>query len=467
MMACVGISTYFTVTTVPVYEARAKLFVSTPASFFDANSLSIGSNFGQQRVKSYAQIVNSPINLEPVISDLKLAESSLELAKSITAIAPADTVLIEIIVHDPNPARASAIANAVGKQFEITVAAVEVGTGATSPISAKMVEGAVTPGSPVLPRKKLNLLGGLFFGFTLGFLLSIIKLLLENKVKNEGDLEGTKLFAAVLFEPGINDDLLASMENAFSFRAETYRLLRTNVVNALGVKPKPRGRTTPGTILVTSAHSAEGKSTTCVSLAYSLTNSGHKVLLVELDLRRPSLGKLLGGTLKSQGTLDFGLTEYLNGKCPLKSAIKSTHSKGLSVITSGRIPNNPSELIASTLTENTFNKIITGFDYVIFDSPPLLAVNDALTVAPLFDQVLMVIKAGTTRITHYRRTLRILSDIEVTLSGVVLNMIPEAKAGEDYGYGYGIKYGYSRKSSKYGGYLTEYIPQEEYKSEQL
>jgi Mrp family chromosome partitioning ATPase len=104
---------------------------------------------------------------------------------------------------------------------------------------------------------------------------------------------------------------------------------------------------------------------------------------------------------------------------------------------------------------------------VVVDSPPLLAVNDALSVAPHCDLTLLVTKAGTTRISHFRRSLMLLEGIGVTLSGVVLNMIPEAKAGEDYGYGYGIKYGYNKKSTKYGNYLSEYIPQEDYTSREI
>jgi Mrp family chromosome partitioning ATPase len=94
-------------------------------------------------------------------------------------------------------------------------------------------------------------------------------------------------------------------------------------------------------------------------------------------------------------------------------------------------------------------------------------VNDALSIAPHCDLSLLVVKAGVTRVSHYRRSLTLLEGIGVSLSGVILNMIPEAKAGEDYGYGYGIKIGYSRKSSKYGNYLSEYIPQEEYTSRDL
>jgi len=466
IISCLSVSTYLTVTTTPIYQARVKLFVSTPSSFFDVNSLSIGSNFGQQRVKSYAQIVNSPLNLDPVIKALGLEESAPELAKSITAIAPTDTVIIEIVVSDPIPARAVYIADAVGKQFELTVASVEVGSGESSPISARVVETATTPKSPVLPRKKLNFLGGLFFGLSLGVALSLLRLALENRVKNEGDLEGKKLLAAVMFEPGVSDDILGSISDTFSFRAESFRLLRANILNLVSGETSSKPKK-PKTILITSAHSAEGKTTTCISLSQSLATAGFKVLLVEADLRRPTIRKVLSGYVKDTSGKNYGFVDVLNKTCTPKSAIKLTSSKGLSVVTSGRLPSNPAELLASSLSRIEFAKLISGFDFVIIDSPPLLAVNDSLTLAPFCDHTILVLKAGSTRIPHYRRCTTLLEGVNIPISGVILNMIPEAKAGEDYGYGYGIKYGYRRRTNKYGQYLTEYIPQEEYFSRDI
>jgi succinoglycan biosynthesis transport protein ExoP len=466
IMISVGFSTFITIATQPIYEARAKLFVSTPSSFFDINSLTIGSSFGQQRVKSYAQIVSSPINLAPVIAELGLSISTGDLARQIKATAPADTVLLEIRVRDTTPSEASLIANAVANQFKITVATVEVGLEQSSPISTSIVEEAVTPTAPISPRKTLNLLGGIFFGFSLGIVLSFIRLALDNVVKNEGDLEGRKLLAAILFEPSVVDDLIGSVSNTFSFRAENFRLLRTNVIHLTSNSLPPKKKVAKS-ILISSSHSAEGKTSTSITLAHSLAVAGNRVLLVEADLRRPTIKKLLTGYSSGVKTKNVGLVDLLRNSVTVSSVTTKTSVKGLFYISSGDIPDNPSELLASTYTRQFHQKICTGYDYVVIDTPPLLAVNDALSIAPYCDLNLLVIKAGTTRLSHYRRTLMLLEGIGISLSGVILNMIPEAKSGEDYGYGYGIKYGYSKNSIKYGKYLTEYVPQEEYTSRQL
>jgi succinoglycan biosynthesis transport protein ExoP len=120
------ISFLVTIWMTPIYKSSAQLFVSTPASAIDISTLLTGSSFSQQRVKSYAQIINSPVNLEPVVKELKLNISAEELSKNITASAPLDTVLISLVVTDTNPKRAARIANAVAKQFGITVKSLEL-----------------------------------------------------------------------------------------------------------------------------------------------------------------------------------------------------------------------------------------------------------------------------------------------------------------------------------------------------
>lgn len=115
-----------TFTTTPTYQSEAEIFVSTPASTLDISALATGSSFSQQRVKSYAQIVNSPLTLEPVIQSLNLKTTPEELSKAIVASAPLDTVLIHLTVTDIDPQRASDIANAVAEQFSLTVAELEL-----------------------------------------------------------------------------------------------------------------------------------------------------------------------------------------------------------------------------------------------------------------------------------------------------------------------------------------------------
>ena len=131
---------------VPQYKALAQVFVSTPANSLDISSLATGSSFSQQRVKSYAQIVNGPETLRPVIIALKLPYSYEQLAKNVSATAPLDTVLISVTVSDPDAYLAARIANAVGQQFAITANSLEIsGTANSSAIKVSMVKSASLP----------------------------------------------------------------------------------------------------------------------------------------------------------------------------------------------------------------------------------------------------------------------------------------------------------------------------------
>ena len=129
------IAAAITFTTTPLYESQAQIFVSTPASTLDISALATGSSFSQQRVKSYAQIINSPKTLEPVIQRLDLKMDATTLSSMVTASAPLDTVLISLTVTDTDPQRAAKIANAVADQFGITVGDLELhGIGVDSPV---------------------------------------------------------------------------------------------------------------------------------------------------------------------------------------------------------------------------------------------------------------------------------------------------------------------------------------------
>jgi len=154
----------------PIYKSSAQLFVSTPASAIDISTLLTGSSFSQQRVKSYAQIINSPVNLEPVVKELKLNISAEELSKNITASAPLDTVLISLVVTDTNPKRAARIANAVAKQFGITVKSLELQEIDTeSPIKVSIAKFATPPTAPAAPKKIDKLCAGLAHGIWIRF----------------------------------------------------------------------------------------------------------------------------------------------------------------------------------------------------------------------------------------------------------------------------------------------------------
>ncbi len=215
---------------VPLYQSNAQLFVSTPAAALDISTLATGGSFSQQRVKSYAQIINSPMTLKPVIKKLELNLTPEQLAQQITSSAPLDTVLIYITVTDPDPLLAANIANAVTEQFGKTVAALELrGMGSDSIVKVSTVQNAIAATSPSSPKKSINYALGFLLGFGLGIGIASLRKLLDNTVKNEDDLSGTPLLAAVGFDKMADEKPLITQIGRYAARTEAFRTIRTNL----------------------------------------------------------------------------------------------------------------------------------------------------------------------------------------------------------------------------------------------
>ena len=435
------ISFFVTLSITPIYKASAQLFVSTPASAVDISALLTGSSFSQQRVKSYAQIINSPVNLEPVVKELKLKISAEDLSKNITASAPLDTVLISLTVTDTNPKRAARIANAVAQQFGITVKSLELQEIDTeSPIKVSIAKFAVPPTAPASPKKSINYALGLMLGFGLGFGIASLRKLLDNTVKNEDDLGDIPLLAAIGFDLNADEKPLITQIGRYAARTEAFRTLRTNLKHANpGVNPQ--------SIVITSALPNEGKSTSAINIAISLTQSGERVLLVEADLRRPKIPIYLEFASKV-----IGLSELLSSPTKLTWPIVKKHMRKhpeieLQVLTSGRIPPNPAELLESGRFRELMTILKAKFDYIIIDCPPLLPITDAAIVAAQTDGAILVSHAGTTKIPHYQGARDAIRGVGALVLGVILNKIPEEAMEYEYGYKYGYPkyYGYSGK----------------------
>jgi len=429
----------------PIYQADIQLFVSTPSSALDIGALAQGSSFSQQRVISYAQIINGPGTLNPVISALHLPYSEQKLAKRVKATAPLNTVLIDVTVSDPNAQRAADIANAIGNQFSATASSLE-SSGGNSTVKVSMVKSAIAPTNPSSPKKSLNLLLGLILGFGIGIALSILRQIFDNTIKNDLDLEELPLLAAIGFDDDAETKPLVTDLGRYAVRAEAFRSLRTNIQFLKSEKPVQ-------IITISSSLPGEGKTTTSVNLAISMAQSGLKVLYIEGDLRRPRSSKYLKISNFSSGFVDIlaGRIPVINQKT-LNELVIDWGSDGLKFLPCGNIPPNPAEILNSEYLDQLFKVLRTLFDYVVIDSPPLLPVTDAAILAKKSDGVILVARAGKTRVGQFRGSKDSLNAVGATILGGVLNMIPlDARDYDNYGYRYGYSYGYRRK---YGGYYS-------------
>ena len=243
------------------------------------------------------------------------------------------------------------------------------------------------PKHPVSPKTTRNLAIGLALGVLLGIGLAFLRDLLDNTVKDRQTLEeitGVGLVGSIPLDKERRKEPAISFDNDNSAFAEAFRKLRTNL-QFLAVDNPPR------VIVVTSSMPSEGKSTTAINIALALAENDHNVVLVDGDLRRPTLDKYLDLV----GTVGF--STVLAGRASLHDVLQKTAFPGLTVLTSGAVPPNPSELLGSLAAKKVLDELRAHFDYVVIDSSPLLAVTDAAILAAGADGVLIMARYGETK----------------------------------------------------------------------
>lgn len=417
-----GITTQIT----PTYQATTQLFVAFAQTSSDdtAVSLSQGNLFAANRVKSYPDLVSSPLVLEPVISDLDLDTTPQELATKVSAEVPLNTVLIEVSADDESPVLAAEIANEVSRNLVTVVEDLDrIRSSDASPVRVSITREAVPPDSPRSPIPILNLAIGLFVGLGLGLVLALVRESLDTTIKNDADVEtatGLSVLASVPVNPDIKDTPVIQQGAASPVWSESYRKLRTNISYLSPDNP-------PRSLMVTSAHQGDGKTLTAANLSASLAQSGRRTILVEADLRRPSVAKLLGLVG------DVGVTSVVSGKASVAEVLQ--HAHGFDVLTSGPIPPNPSELLESQSFRGLIDSLLEEYDAVVVDTPPLIAVTDAAVVGAVADASIVVCHSKKTKGPELRRALLSLRAVDARIAGVVLNRVSmDSSAYYQYSY---------------------------------
>jgi len=417
-----------------VYEAQTRLFVSTSGSS-DSSALLSGSNFTQQRVKSYADVITTPNVLDPVIKTLQLNTTAAKLGAQITATVPLDTVLIEVAVQNTDPRVAAEVADAVGKQFTSTVADLEsVNKGQSSPVKVTVVSAPTVPTAPISPKPVRNLALGVVLGLLLGLGLALLRDLLDTTIKNENDcalVTYATVIGGIAFDPEATKNPLIVQADPHSPRAEAFRTLRTNL-QFVDAANHPRS------IVFTSSVPGEGKTTTTANLAITMAAGGARICVVEGDLRRPRLLEYMG----MDGSV--GLTNVLIGQATLVDVLQQFADTSVYVLGAGSVPPNPSELLGSAAMIETLRELEARFDVVIIDTPPLLPVTDAAVLSTIAGGTVVIVGAGRVDRDHLAKSLQSLETVKGRVLGLVLNMIP-AKGASDY---YNYRDGYAPESAR-------------------
>jgi succinoglycan biosynthesis transport protein ExoP len=356
---------------------------------------------------------------------------------------------LDVRVADASPAQRDSIRAAQGPRREALAAQLALFQQRSDELEvqaalasggAQIVARALVPTSPVVPTPLRN--GVLAFVFALVLALTVVTVLeyFDDSITTKDDLAravpGVPVLGTIPFVRDWNrprrGQRLAHIDGEIP-AAEAYRSLRTSV-QMLGVE-RPLS-----TIQFTSSVSAEGKSTTAANLAMVLADAGQRVVIVDCDLRSPTLHHVFGVSLAP------GLTSVLGQGVDLAAALQRVvvGDHDLAVLAAGPIPPNPSELLGSRRTAEVLFKLQSEFDVVVIDSPPALPVTDAMTLSTWVDGVVLVISAGLTKRKQVRATVEVLRQVAAPLTGLVLNRVATSD-GYGYGYGYGT-YGGARDS---------------------
>jgi capsular exopolysaccharide synthesis family protein len=324
--------------------------------------------------------------------------------------------------------------------------------------NVRIIDLAKPPKAPFKPNKRLNIILGIILGLGLGVAVSFLLEFLDDSIKTAEDIErmGLVLLGTIpvvkmseiakkmrregkFYSKEDMEKVESKLITRFSPKSpisEAYRSMRTNIHFANLDRPNK-------VILVSSSATKEGKSTTAANLAITIAQMGSKTLLLDSDLRRPSIHNFF--------KLDrsYGLTNYLIGTMTFDEIVKKSDINNLDIVTCGDIPPNPSEMLASRAMRTFLEEAKNRYDMVILDSPPIIAVTDAAILSTRVDGVIMVVASGFVNRREVQRAITLLRNVNARILGVLLNGLDIKKIyGSYYYYFHYYQYYYYYGSDK-------------------
>lgn len=409
----------------PSYRTTSSVYVTVPQTT-SVGELVQGSTYAQASIESYAQLATKPYVLDPVIDRLDLDTDARSLARSVTATSPLNSKILEISAVAGDPDKAASIANAVSTQLATAVEDLE-GEGADGApnVEITVVAQAAPPSYAFSPNTKLNAATGMAAGLVLGVVLALARTVLDTRVRSLRDVRrvtGTAVLSTVRFDRKRRKAPLAMVDDPFGDRAEAYRKLRTNL-RFLTVAGPSRS------MVVTSSLPTEGKSTAAINLAIAMAEGGARVVLVDADLRRPSVARYLG----LEGSV--GLTTTLIGEARFEDVVQPWGDGTLHVLPAGQVPPNPSELLDSPAMADLLRDLGERYDVVVLDSAPLLPVTDAAVLSRMTDGALVVVGCRRVHRAQLQDALTSLAAVEARVLGLLLNQVSSKDSGAAVTYG--------------------------------
>ncbi|MBL8511083.1 MAG: polysaccharide biosynthesis tyrosine autokinase [Betaproteobacteria bacterium] len=315
---------------------------------------------------------------------------------------------------------------------------------------ARVIDPAVVPGSTYAPKKAQIISIAAAVALLVGVMLALLLDRINNTINTAGEVEsrlglpmlGYLQKIAGMGKKSMKSELAFLSDNQSLF-SESIRTIRTSILMSALDSPKK-------VIVITSSVPEEGKTTVSFNLACALAQV-KRVLLVDADLRRPKIGRLIGRAKDAKG-----LSHLVSGVAPVSECVYQHEQGGFHILTAGFIPPNPLELLSSAKFNDVLEKLKEAFDVVLIDSPPVQLVSDALVLSQVANTVIYVVKADSTPAPLARNGIKRLAMVNAPLLGIVLNQLDLDRAQKYYG-----EYsGYSSYRGHKGNYAYGYGPQD-------
>ncbi len=294
----------------------------------------------------------------------------------------------------------------------------------------RVIDSAIEPTYPVKPKKPIILILGGFLGLFFGVMYTYLRDFLNDTIQSDEDIRKISSLPILGIIPKVKSRILRKgvyvLKDPKSIFAEAFRLIRLNI---RFLNPKKEIKT----ILVTSTIEKEGKTTIAVNLSgvFALTNK--KVIIIDLDLRKPNIHNFFN--IKNEK----GVTDYILGQISLDQAIRKTDSKNLDIIPAGIIPPNPSELLLSDKVKELISELREKYDYVVIDSPPIGRVADSLLLMNDSDASIVVLRANYSKKLFVSFIDKKVKELDLKNVGFILNAATKKNISYQYGYSYGYK----------------------------
>ena len=429
----------------PKYTATAQAMATYNASQ-DGESISqqsTGGTYISNQITSYPTLAATEKVLKPVINELGLDETVDDLAGQITVTNPTNTAFVNIAAVDGDPKQAADIANAVAESLK-TVIENDLYTGDTSPVKVSIVQKAQTPLTKSSPKTVLYLAVGVVLGLIVGVFAALIKDLLNTRVEEPSDVRGVVRASSLGSVPV--DDLLESKRPVLVSRpngaiAEEFRRIHTNIDFLQTDRTEGVGQL----LVITSAQPSEGKTTMAINTAVALAEDGAKVLLIDADLRHPSVAHHLG----IEGAA--GLVHVLSGQMSPKDVVQSYWKTNLHILPGGKRPANAGVLLNSETMKLMVEQALTQYDYVIIDTAPLTVSNDGAVFGRWAKGLLLVVSRNVCEKKSLQEAADTLATAQVPVLGFIFNRADPKKVNSHSNYYYYYEDGAPRSSHRANG----------------